>query len=74
MTGEQLKSILRDGGRVYDTMISLAANPQWAAVFAEAGLDYVIIDTEHSPFSRVQVADMVTAFTLSRRATTPGTP
>ena len=59
MTGEQLKTVLRDGGRVYGTMVSLTRNPRWARVLGRVGLDYVIVDTEHSPFSRGEVADMV---------------
>ena len=61
MTGEQLKQILRDGGRVYGTMLALARNPRWVRVLAGVGLDYVIVDTEHSPFSRGEVADMLAA-------------
>ena len=61
MTGGQLKQILRDGGRVYGTMVALARNPRWVRVLAGVGLDYVIVDTEHSPFSRGEVADMLAA-------------
>jgi 4-hydroxy-2-oxoheptanedioate aldolase len=60
MTGEQLKAVLRDGGRVYGTMVSLTRNPRWGRVLGRLGFDYVIVDTEHSPFSRGEVADMVT--------------
>lgn len=59
MTGEQLKAQLAAGGRVYGTMTSLARNPRWAKVLAGVGLDYVIVDTEHSPFSRGEVADVL---------------
>lgn len=61
MTGAQMREALADGRRVYGTMLALARNPRWAARFAEAGLDYIIIDTEHSPFGRGQVADMIAA-------------
>jgi len=59
MTGAQLKQILDDGGRVYGTMVTLTRNPRWVKVLGGLGLDYVIVDTEHSPFSRGEVADMV---------------
>ena len=48
MTGEELKQRTRAGGVVYGTMLSTARNPRWAATIAAFGLDYVIIDTEHS--------------------------
>jgi 2-keto-3-deoxy-L-rhamnonate aldolase RhmA len=59
MTGEQLKAVLHDGGRVFGTMVSLTRSPRWARVLGRLGFDYVIVDTEHSPFSRGEVADMV---------------
>jgi len=58
MTGAQLKARLQDGGRVYGTMLTLARNPRWVQVLEGVGLDYAIIDTEHAPFSRGEVADM----------------
>ena len=62
MNGEQMKHVLSDGGRVYGMMLALARNPRWAGALAESGLDYLIIDTEHSAFSRGEVADMIPAF------------
>lgn len=59
MTGAELKQVLADGGRVYGTMVTLTRNPRWVKVLGGLGLDYVIVDTEHSPFSRGEVADMV---------------
>jgi 4-hydroxy-2-oxoheptanedioate aldolase len=46
-------------------MISMARNPRWGASMAAFGLDYVIIDMEHSPRSRSEVADFVAAFQYS---------
>src|ERR1051326_6958983 len=59
MTGEQLNAVLRSGVRVYGTMVSLTRNPRWGRVLGRVGFDYVIVDTEHSPFSRGEVADIV---------------
>ena len=59
MTGQLLKQVLQHGGRVYGTMVTLTRNPRWVKVLGGLGLDYVIVDTEHSPFSRGEVADMV---------------
>lgn len=65
MTGEQIKAVLQDGGRVYGTMVALTRCPRWARELAKVGLDYVIVDTEHSPFSRGEVADMVAMLELA---------
>jgi len=65
MTGEQIKAVLQDGGRVYGTMVALTRGPRWARELAKVGLDYVIVDTEHSPFSRGEVADMVAMLELA---------
>jgi 4-hydroxy-2-oxoheptanedioate aldolase len=69
MTGEQMKATLRDGGRVYGTMITLSRNPRWARVFGRLGFDYIIVDTEHSPFGRGELADMLAM--LERAAIVP---
>lgn len=62
MTGEEIRRALKNGGRVYGTMLSLCRNPRWAGVIADTGIDYVIIDTEHAAFSRSEVADMCFVF------------
>lgn len=59
MTGEQLKEVLKNRGVVYGTMLSLCRNPRWARVLGGLKFDYIIVDTEHSPFSRGEVADFV---------------
>jgi 2-keto-3-deoxy-L-rhamnonate aldolase RhmA len=52
MNGAELKATLKAGDRVFGTMISVSRNPRWIPVFSGAGLDYVVIDTEHNPRSR----------------------
>ncbi len=59
MNGEQLKAKTRAGGIVYGTMLSVARNPRWAATIAGLGLDYVIIDSEHAPRGRSEIADLI---------------
>lgn len=59
MDGETLKRTARAGGIVYGTMLSLARNPRWAAPVAALGLDYVIIDSEHAPRDRGEIADLL---------------
>ena len=59
MNGEELKAKTRAGGIVYGTMLSVARNPRWAATIAGLGLDYVIIDSEHAPRGRSEIADLI---------------
>ena len=61
MNGEQLKQKIRGGGIVYGTMLSTIRSPRWAIPIAGLGLDFVIIDTEHSPRGRAEVADLIVA-------------
>ena len=65
MNGEELKNRLAAGGVVYGTMLSAARNPRWSATIAAFGLDYVVIDTEHTPRGRDEVADFLAAFVYS---------
>lgn len=57
MNGAELKATLKNGGRVFGTMISIGRSPRWIPVLGGVGLDYVIIDTEHSPRSRAELGD-----------------
>ncbi|MCC6445782.1 MAG: hypothetical protein IT210_20300 [Armatimonadetes bacterium] len=65
MTGAELKARLEQGGRVYGTMFSLARSPRWTRALEGVGFDYVIVDTEHAPFSRGEVAEMTAALERS---------
>ena len=60
MNGSELKDVLRGGGKVYGTMISVSRNPKWVPLLNDVGLDYVIIDTEHNPRSRGELGDFLT--------------
>ena len=62
MNGAELKQVLRDGGRVFGTMISIGRSPRWVPVLDGVGLDYAIIDTEHSPRSRDELGDYLAMF------------
>ena len=59
MNGEQLKEKLRAGGVVYGTMLSMSRNPRWATPINDFGLDFVIIDSEHAPRGRSEIADLL---------------
>ena len=62
MNGQRLKERLKTGGIVYGSMLSMSRNPRWVAPLADFGLDYVIIDSEHSPRDRVEMADLLVGF------------
>jgi 2-keto-3-deoxy-L-rhamnonate aldolase RhmA len=62
MNGAELKATLKAGGRVFGTMISVSRNPRWVPVLSGAGLDYVVIDTEHNPRSRGELGDFLMMF------------
>ena len=65
MNGAELKARVQNGGIVYGTMISMGRNPRWGSAFSNFGIDYAIIDTEHSPRGRTDVADFIAAFSFS---------
>lgn len=62
MNGEELKNKVQNGGIVYGAMLSMSRNPRWSNAMSSFGLDYVIIDSEHSPRDRSDLADFIAAF------------
>ena len=60
MNGEELKSTLQAGGRVFGTMVSIGRSPRWIPILTRVGLDYIVIDTEHNPRSRGELGDYLT--------------
>lgn len=48
---------LKAGGRAVGTMIRMVRNPAIAAVAAQAGLDFIMFDMEHGPYSLEAVSD-----------------
>lgn len=61
MNGQELNEKVKGGGVVYGSMITLGRNPLWAHAVTGVGLDYIIIDTEHTPRGRADVADYMAA-------------
>ncbi|HEC42973.1 MAG TPA: aldolase [Bacteroides sp.] len=57
MNGKELKSALRAGKHVYGTAI-LSPSSIWPKAVASIGLDFVFIDTEHTPLNRETVSNM----------------
>lgn len=62
MNGKELRASMRNGATVYGTMINVARNTRGATVFGQLGFDFAIVDTEHSPNGRSEVADAAGAF------------
>ena len=65
MNGQELKKKVSKGGIGYGTMLSMSRNPRWVTPIEGFGLDYVIIDSEHAPRDRSDVADLLAAFNAS---------
>ena len=61
MDGIELGRALREGRRVYGTLIA-SPSPFWVPKVASLGLDFVFIDTEHIPLDRSQAAWMCQAY------------
>ena len=55
MTGVQLLEKLNKRERVYGTLIT-STSPAWIRRFRSIGLDFVFIDTEHTPMDRSMLA------------------
>lgn len=62
MNAIEIKETLKNGGAVFGMMLTASRSPRWAKTYAQSGLDYIIIDTEHTPRSRSEVSDLLTAF------------
>lgn len=57
MNGKRLAKALRQGERVYGTMIA-SISPRWPAAVKATGVDFVFIDTEHIAIDRVTLSWM----------------
>ncbi|MBI2965269.1 MAG: hypothetical protein HYY34_03580 [Chloroflexi bacterium] len=61
MNAAELKAKLNAGSTVFGCMLTHIRNPRFATILAGGGVDYVVIDTEHSSRDRGEVADLVWA-------------
>jgi len=61
MTPVELKQCLRNGDRVFGTLI-VSPSPFWPKVLGDCGLDFVFIDTEHIALNRESVSWMCRAY------------
>ena len=64
MKNNQIKYTIAKGNCVFGTMLTNSISPRWASHFDNIGLDYVVIDTEHSPYNRSEVANLINSFNL----------
>ncbi|MGJ8455821.1 HpcH/HpaI aldolase family protein [Pseudothermotoga sp. U03pept] len=61
MRKNKTKQLLKEGKHAVGIMVSEIRTPSIAQIFATAGFDFFVIDTEHSSFSLETVQDMVWA-------------
>lgn len=59
MNGFELKAALKDGQRVYGAMFVTTRVDAGDERLGDMGLDYVIVDNEHAPYSRSETADWI---------------
>ena len=57
MTGKELLMALRNGRRVYGTLV-VSTSPRWPQAVRSSGADFVFIDTEHIPIDRTTLSWM----------------
>lgn len=62
MNGASLIQTLRTGKRVYGIGIEGFGQPRWPRFFASLGLDFVFLDSEHTPNSRETIAWALQAY------------
>ncbi len=58
MNGGELRAAMAGGKSIWGTMIVYARSQGAARVYGELGFDFAIVDSEHSPNARSELADM----------------
>lgn len=61
MQGREIRKALHEGRRIYSTAV-VAPTPNWPRVLKSAGVDFVFIDSEHTPLGREMLAWMCRAY------------
>jgi 4-hydroxy-2-oxoheptanedioate aldolase len=61
MDAKEFLDRLKKGKRLYGTAV-LSPSPLWPSAVKRAGVDFVFIDTEHTPFDRTVLAQMCLAY------------
>ena len=67
MNGGELADVLREGRRVYGTLI-VSPSPRWPEAVGALGLDFVFIDTEHIALGREGLSWMCQTYRAMRLA------
>ena len=62
VNGYQVRRALRDGRRVYASAM-ISPSPLWPKMLQKSGVDFVFIDSEHTPLGRETLAWICQAFT-----------
>ena len=62
MRGSSLRAALHSGKRVYGIGLEGYGQPRWPRFFSNRGLDFVFIDTEHTPIDRTKMAWALPAY------------
>lgn len=60
MRGREIREALRSGRRVFSTAV-VSISPLWPKAIKQAGVDFVFIDSEHTPLGRETLAWMCRA-------------
>jgi 2-keto-3-deoxy-L-rhamnonate aldolase RhmA len=61
MDAKEFLDRLKKGKRLYGTAV-FSPSPLWPSAVKRAGVDFVFIDTEHTPFDRTTIAQMCLAY------------
>ena len=61
MDSKEFLECLKRGRRLYGTAV-LSSSPLWPLAVRRTGVDFVFIDTEHTPFDRTTLASMCVAY------------
>ena len=61
MDAKEFLDRLKKGKRLYGTAV-FSPSPLWPSAVKRAGVDFVFIDTEHTPFDRTVLAQMCLAY------------
>ena len=62
MRGKELRQALTSGRLVYGTCLVGYRQPVWPKMFAQAGLDFVFLESEHTPLNRETLAWVAQAY------------
>ena len=68
MNGRDIIQALHSGKRVYSSAM-ISTSPLWPNFVKQAGVDFVFVDTEHTPIDRQTLSAIPTRWNLSCAST-----